>query len=81
MSELQWFWIFFLIFVISLALTGWMALYWRRSMKSHADQMTDIIREMREVIDAEQEGQEADRSDEAHRDSSGSRGGGEERRS
>lgn len=53
MTDLQWFLLFALIFVVSVGTTAWMALYWRRSMKSHADQMKDIIREMREVIDTE----------------------------
>ena len=61
MTDLQWFWLFALIFVVSVGTTAWMALYWRRSMKSHADQMKDIIREMREVIDAEKAGDEDDR--------------------
>ncbi len=53
MSDLSWFGIFALIFLLMAAVSGWMVWFSRRAMKSHKGQIEDMVREMREVIDEE----------------------------
>lgn len=53
MSDLGWFSVFALIFLLMVAVSGWMVWFSRRTMKSQKGQIEDMIREMREVIDAE----------------------------
>ena len=51
MSDLGWFAAFFAIAVLMIGVSGWMAWYSRRAMKSHKDQIDGMIREMRELIE------------------------------
>lgn len=51
MSDLGWFSIFALIFLLMAAVSGWMMWFSRRAMKSHKSQIEDMIREMRETMD------------------------------
>ena len=51
MSDLGWFAAFFAIALLMIGVSGWMAWYSRRAMKSHKDQIDGMIREMRELIE------------------------------
>lgn len=53
MSDLGWFGLFAAIFVLMAAVSGWMVWFSRRAMKAHKNQIEDMVREMREVIDDE----------------------------
>ena len=53
MSNLSWFLAFALIALLMIAVSLWMSWYSRSAMRSHKDQLEDIIREMRDVIDEE----------------------------
>jgi len=50
-SDLGWFSIFGLIFLLMAGLSGWMVWFSRHTMKSQKRQIEDMIREMRDVID------------------------------
>ena len=54
MSDLGWFAVFALIALLMVSVTGWMFWYSRRAMRSHKEQLEDIIREMRDVIDRDE---------------------------
>ncbi len=51
MSDAGWFVAFATIAVVMIAVSGWMAWFSRRAMKAHKGQIEDMVREMREVID------------------------------
>jgi hypothetical protein len=52
-TDLGWFTVFALIFVVMVAVSGWMVWFSRRTMRSQKSQIEDMIREMRESIEAE----------------------------
>ncbi len=54
MTDLSWFSIFALISVAMIVVSAWMAWFSRRAMKVHKNQMEDMVREMRGVIDEEE---------------------------
>lgn len=56
MSDVSWFGIFALILLLMLAVTGWMMWFSRRAMRSHKSQIEDMIREMRESVDEQRDG-------------------------
>ncbi len=51
MSDLGWFASFAVVALIMIVISGWMAWFWRRSMKAHKSQIEDMVLEMREIID------------------------------
>ena len=51
MSNLSWFLAFALIALLMISVALWMYWYSRNAMRSQTDQLQDIIREMRDVID------------------------------
>ncbi len=51
MSNLSWFLAFALIALLMISVALWMYWYSRSAMRSQTDQLQDIIREMRDVID------------------------------
>ncbi len=53
MSNLSWFLAFALIALLMIFVSLWMFWYSRQAQRSHKDQLEDIIREMRDVIDEE----------------------------
>ncbi len=53
MSNLSWFLSFALIALLMISVSLWMYWYSRSAMRAHKDQLEDIIREMRDVIDKE----------------------------
>jgi hypothetical protein len=50
-SDLGYFTLFALIFLLMVAVSGWMVWFSRRAMKSQKNQIEDMIREMRDVMD------------------------------
>jgi uncharacterized iron-regulated membrane protein len=56
LSDVSWFGIFALILLLMLAVTGWMMWFSRRAMRSHKSQIEDMIREMRESVDEQRDG-------------------------
>ena len=56
MSDVSWFGIFALILLLMLAVTCWMMWFSRRAMRSHKSQIEDMIREMRESVDEQRDG-------------------------
>ena len=51
MSDLGWVASFAVVALIMIVISGWMAWFWRRSMKAHKSQIEDMVLEMREIID------------------------------
>lgn len=50
-SALDWLAVFAAIFILMVAVSGWMMWFWRRSLRLHETQIHEMVREMREVID------------------------------